>query len=303
MNIYKIKFQIGDIVLYSKEIPVSTITKTNCIKAEPLNILPQDEVDLPQYLPQLSIIPELVTKKMTVQNNKLYYIRSVYNNFFIDLSDYDSFADYLTKFSKKSRATLKRKVRKAEKEGFSYKIYQHADEVDEFHLHACAVGEHTYQNRLFNSSIPNDEDYKAQMKNLAEKDAFLGLILFKDNKPCAYLYLPIIEDVYIYAYLGYIQEFSKFSPGTILQFYAFEKIFDEKLKASYFDFTEGDGQHKEFFATDKRICCNCLVFEKTFSIMFLLKTQMMFDAFSGFLGKILDKYNLRAKIKKIIRRA
>ena len=39
------------------------------------------------------------------------------------------------------------------------------------------------------------------------------------------------------------------SPGTVLQYLALESIFDEKVN-SYFDFGEGEGDHKKMFATN-----------------------------------------------------
>ncbi|KGJ96792.1 GNAT family N-acetyltransferase [Colwellia psychrerythraea] len=301
MKTYNINFQIGDIVLFSHTIQISTVTKNNLFLSEPADALPEDDVPLPHYLPQLSITPELTIKKITAKEDKLFYVRSIYNNFFINLNEYSSFDEYLSKFSAKSRSTLKRKVRKAEKSGFTCKIYESIEEVDDFHQQACEVGEKTYQNRLFNSSIPNDRNYLEKMKTLALTGNLLGLILFKDDEACAYLYLPIENNEYIYAYLGYLKGLSKFSPGTVLQFYAFEKIFNQKPKATYFNFTEGDGKHKEFFATDKKTCCNCLIIEKSISAMILLYGQLAFDSFSTFIGQILDKYDLRAKIKKLIR--
>ncbi|NRA71091.1 MAG: GNAT family N-acetyltransferase [Gammaproteobacteria bacterium] len=302
MTTYNLNYQIGDVILFNKKISISTLTKSNFPTSTPLKQLPNNNADLPQYLPQLCISPQLISNKMTVIADKLYYIRSIYNNYYIKLNDFDSFEHYLEKFSSKSRKSLKRKVRKAETAEFSYQIYQTVEEVDEFHTYACQVGEQTYQKRLFDSSIPTDLSYREQIKSQAEQNNFLGLILFKDGHACAYLYLPIVNNQYIYAYLGYVQQHSAYSPGTVLQYYAFNEIFSQKLKADYFNFTEGDGQHKKFFATDKQTCCNCLVVKNSFKMRCYLKLQLMCDGFSAWLGQTLDKYKLREKIKKIIRR-
>jgi hypothetical protein len=302
MKIYNVKFQIGDFVFFTKKIPVASLVKSKVFESEPLMNLPESDGELPKYYPQLNVDRDIVKSKVTVKNGKLYYIRSFYNNYFIKLSDYNTFDEYLLKFSAKSRSTLKRKVRKAEAAGFTYKLYSKAEDVKEFHSYACDVGKDTYQNNLFDSSIPSEDSYRNEMLQLAEKGHFLGGVLFKDEKPCAYLYTPINEKQYVYAYLGYLPEFSKFSPGTVLQFQVFQRIFDEEPKAQFFNFTEGDGQHKEFFSTDKKVCCNCLIIENSLYNYLLLKTQTSFDSFSALLGRVLDKYNLRAKIKKIIRK-
>lgn len=302
MKVFNVKFQIGDLVFFSKDISVARVIKNKLFETELLMVLPEVNGELPQFFPQLNVDRDIVTSKVTVKNDKLYYIRAFYNNYFIKLNDYKTFDEYLLKFSAKSRTTLKRKVRKSEEAGFTYKIYSKMEDVKTFHRYACEVGKHTYQNNLFDSSIPKDKNYRNEILTLAKKGRFLGGILFKDEKPCAYLYTPVSEEQYIYAYLGYLPEFSKFSPGTVLQFKVFQHIFNEEPKAKFFNFTEGEGQHKAFFSTNKKVCCNCLVIDNTVYNYLLLTLQTIFDLLSAFLGKILDKYNLRGKIKKLIRR-
>jgi hypothetical protein len=302
MTIYDVKFQIGDFVFFTKKIAVASVIKCKVFESKPLMTLPEANGALPKFYSQLNVDSEIVASKLTVKKGKLYYIRSLYNNYYIKLSDYNSFDEYLLKFSAKSRSTLKRKVRKAEEAGFTHKLYSKVDEVTEFHSYACRVGNDTYQNNLFNSSIPSDESYRNEILDLAKKGLFLGGILFKDEKPCAYLYTPVNEDQYIYAYLGYLAEFSAFSPGTVLQFQVLQYIFDKEPKAKFFNFTEGNGQHKVFFSTDKKMCCNCLIIESSAYHYLLLTMQTIFDFFSTFLGKMLDKFNLRTKIKKLIRK-
>ncbi len=302
MTIYTVNFQIGDFVFFTKKIPIASVVKCNVFESEPLMTLPEANEALPQFYPNLNVDSDIVDNKVTLKKGKLYYIRSLYNNYFIKLSDYNNFDEYLLKFSSKSRSTLKRKVRKAEEAGFTHKLYSKVEEVAEFHSFACCVGKYTYQNSLFDSSIPSNEGYRNEMLELARKGLFLGGILFKDEKPCAYLYTPVNEEQYLYTYLGYLPDFSAFSPGTVLQFKVFQHIFDEKPKAKFFNFTEGNGQHKVFFSTDKKICCNCLILEGSVYNYSLLKMQIIFDLFSAFLGKMLDKFNLRTKIKKLIRK-
>ncbi|MFT6586617.1 MAG: hypothetical protein ACJARX_000366 [Psychroserpens sp.] len=299
---HNLNYQLGEIILYKKQIPISTRIETDFLNDTALTEFPNYDSPLPLLLPRIAINNELAKKKITINNNKIYYIRSSFINHFIKLTEFTSFDDYLQKFSSKSRATLKRKVKKALKNDFIVKIYQKEIEVDEFHTHACTVGRNTYQNKLFNASLPEDIRYKNKIKEQAKNDLFLGLVLFKESKPCAYLYIPIINDSYQYEYLGYIQEYSKFSPGTVLQYFALENIYNDKPKASYFDFTEGDGAHKSFFASHNKLCCNALILPNTFLSKFWVSLQVILDDFSSFIGNTLERFNLKNKLKKIIRK-
>ena len=305
MQKLNLNLQLGDVVLYRKQIPLIKTSNTNFMQSEPLQSLenlPVDTAALPHYFPRMSVSDELTSTKMVSKDGVLYYVRSSYLNHYIKLSDYDSFDDYLGKFSAKSRSTLKRKVRKAESSGFTYKIYQTVEDVEEFHSNACKVGEQTYQKKLFDAALPNTDAYLQKITKEAEKGHFLGLVLYKDNEPCAYLYCPIADNSYIYAYLGYLPVHSKFSPGTVLQFIALQHIYSSELNAEYFDFTEGDGSHKALFATGYKTCCNILVLEDAFKNNLWLKLQLFTDSFSTKLGQFLDKYDLKNKIKKLIRR-
>lgn len=305
MQYFYLNFQFGDLRLFRKAIPLREVTKTNFITSSEINKVEELEVtgdSLPHYFPRLSVSNELAQAKITRQNQNIYYIRQVFKNHFIKLDDFESFDGYLSKFSAKSRSTLKRKVKKAENLGFSHKVYENPEDVEEFHQYACLVGEQTYQKKLFDAAIPKSESYKQKIIDEAEQGRFLGLILFKDEKPCAYLYCPIIENLYVYAYLGYLHEYAKSSPGTVLQFKALEHIYANALKAQYFDFTEGDGAHKQLFATDHKVCCNVLVLNASLSNILLVKSQSMIDSLSNRIGALLDKYQLRNKLKKLIRR-
>jgi hypothetical protein len=305
MQNYTFNFQIGDIVLFKKVMPIAHVTHGNVVGEPVLNItdLAAQSSQLPHYFMRVVLADQQPQPPLTISDGKLFYVRTTYPNYYLKLDNFTTFDDYMGKFSGKTRSTLLRKFRQALQHGFQYKIYTTVAEVDEFHQLACAVGEKTYQYKLFNSSIPANAAYRDKIKQLAEQGNFLGLMLFYDNEPCAYLYCPIVDGHYVYAYLGYLKKYAEHSPGTVLQLAMLMHVYANPLKAVIFDFTEGDGKHKDMFATDKAWCCNCLVLENTLSNRFIVRQHMRVDAFSKLLGNFLDKYNLREKIKKLIRRA
>ena len=159
------------------------------------------------------------------------------------------FDAYLAGFSAKTRSTLKRKLRRfAEEAGgaIDVRCFSGPLEVEEFHRQARIVSGLTYQERLLDAGLPAGA--LEEMRALARRDALRGWVLFLLGKPVAYLYAPAVGDTLIYAYLGYDPEHAALSPGTVLQFEAMRMLMAEG-RFRWFDFTEGDGQHKRQFAT------------------------------------------------------
>ncbi len=301
---YKLNFQLGDKILFRKEIDLKqrhTMMSLLDYPIKDLTKLPVENKFNYQYFPRLIINDKAVQQKLRSTSNKIFYIRYKYPNYAIKLYQYHSFDDYLTKFSAKTRGTLKRKMNKASKSGFIEKLYFEEKDIDEFHKHACFVGEQTYQNKLFNSAIPKTEEFKSILKTQANNNDFLGIILFIKGTPCAYIYCPIINNVYQYSYLGHLPQYSKFSPGTVLQLKLLSHIYAQKLKAPYFDFTEGDGAHKKLFSTNLYTCCNCLVADNNLANQFWFRAQIFLDTLSNSLGHLLTKLRIKQLIKKLIR--
>ena len=88
--------------------------------------------------------------------------------------------------------------------------------------------------------------------------------------------------------------------GTVLQWLALESIFKEG-RFSIFDFTEGQSDHKRFFATDSVGCANVYFLRKTLSNSLLIRAHIAMEDFSKKTGDLLDRMGLKAKIKKLIR--
>ena len=116
----------------------------------------------------------------------------------------------------------------------------------------------------------------------------------------AYLYLPVADDVLIYAYLGYDQALASLSPGTVLQMHALEALFVEQ-RFRYFDFTEGDGAHKALFGTDAVQCATVFLLKPTLANRALLAGHQAFNAAVEGSGAWLDRIGVKARVRKLLR--
>lgn len=231
----------------------------------------------------------------------LCYIPARYQHCYIDFDM--SFDAYQKKFSSKTRSTINRKIRKFREHcggELKWETYKSPDVMREFFRHARAISVLTYQERLLDAGIPGDEAFIAQAEALAARNGVRAYILFDKDRPVSYLYCPIREGVLIYAYLGYDPEYMHLSVGTVLQWLAVEQMFEEG-GYRYFDFTEGQADHKRLFATDQRYCANVYLLRNSLRNRLLVRAHMIMNGASERIGKLLDDLGVKARLKRVLR--
>lgn len=225
----------------------------------------------------------------------------VYSRHYIDMAiGHDS---YMAQFSAKTRATLKRKMRKlADVDGGTLDVRTHhrPEQLDAFFAAALPLSGQTYQARLLDAGLPGHGAFREEAHRLASADNLRAYILFLEGRAVAYLYLPVVDDVLIYAYLGYDQALASLSPGTVLQMHALEALFAEQ-RFRYFDFTEGDGAHKALFGTDAVQCATVFLLKPTLANRALLAGHQAFNAAVEGSGAWLDRIGVKARVRKLLR--
>jgi CelD/BcsL family acetyltransferase involved in cellulose biosynthesis len=241
-------------------------------------------------LPRLALVPRMIR-----------YVPRQYRRHYVALEG--SFADYLGKFSAKSRSTLRRKVRKFEEfsgGAIHWAEYHRPEVMAEFQRLAREVSEKTYQEKMFQAGLPAGDDFLKAMADQAARNAARGYLLFHQGKPIAYLFCPVQEGNLLYQYVGYDPAFEQWSPGTVLLFLVLEKLFAEGGKAA-FDFTEGEGPHKEFFANRSTPCADVFFFPRTPYYLALVTVHSGLFYFSRGVTRVLDRLGVKARLKKLLR--
>jgi hypothetical protein len=214
--------------------------------------------------------------------------------------------EYLSRFSSKTRSTLLRKVRRfreASGEGESFRAYRDPAELREFHRLARMVSAKTYQERLLDSGLPEDEAFRRQMEALAAEDRVRAFMLFLGPKPVAYLYAPAAPDsrVLLYQYLGYDPEHASLSPGTVLQYLAMERLIEEGTWV-LFDFLEGETQEKRQFATRSVSCADLYFLRLSVRNIALVLGHTFTESTSDTASWILERAGVKRALKRWIRR-
>lgn len=304
-GVFEFKYQLGELTLFKTAVPLHVrrwkladsddIPNPDDIINEPLAEGRQGHI-----LRNIPVSDDLPLQARV--GDFLRYAVFQYQHCYIDLQQ--SYDEYLSQFSSKTRSTLRRKIKKYRE--FSggdirWAAYAKPEEMRTFYAYARAVSALTYQEKLLDVGIPDSEEFAQQLEALAEQDLVRGYILFHDDKPVSYLYSPIEESALIYAHLGYDPEYSKQSVGTVLQSLVIEQLCDEQ-RFKYFDFTEGQSAHKRLFASHQVKRANILYLKNTLKNRLLVKSHALTNRLSKALGDTLENMGIKKKIKDFLRR-
>lgn len=270
---------------------------------------PADEPQAPAPLPPPGCVGYIlrewpVSRELPVLERTGPYYRYVmlqYQHCYIDMAG--DFEGYRQKFSSKTRSTISRKVKKfAEHCGGSLKweCFRTPEEMDRFFPLALELSARTYQDRLLDAGLPDDAGYRAAMRQRAGLDEVRAYILFDGERPVSYLFCPVESGVLMYAYLGYDPEYRKHSVGTVLQWLALESLFEER-KFRFFDFTDGESDHKRLFATHQQRCANVMFVRADLRHGLVLRGHRGFTRFGEALGRLAERWGVKQAIRRMLR--
>ena len=299
-----LKFMVSDFTLYTKKLQLKvrqfeTINPAASIIEQwipPTNLNENEKGYLLRSLPLAEKQPRL-----KIENGYIYYIPAQFNRYYIDLQQ--TFDEYQHTFSSKTRSTIKRKIKKFNSfcnQSMYCKTYRNKEELQEFYWLARGISSKSYQEKLLDAGLPDTVEFTQEMLEKAQNDNIRAYLLFNDNIPVAYMYCPVQDNVLLYQYLGYDPDYMKWSVGTILHWFVFEDLFKE-AKFSYFDFTEGQSEHKRLYSTASILCGNIFIIQNSFKMRLWVRSHLKLEAVSDSLGKLLEHWGLKAKIKKLIR--
>ena len=239
--------------------------------------------------------------RLSRRGQLLVYVGHRYPRYFVDLSGgYDA---YLAKFSAKSRSTLRRKMRKFEELSggrIEWRVFRKPNELEEFFRLATPLSEGTYQERLFGSGLRADAAYQAPVQKLAEQDQVRAFLLFLQNQPIAYLLCPVRNGALIYDKQGYDPQHASCSPGTVLQLLALESLFNEGTHR-LLDFTEGEGEHKQFFSTHSVLCADIFLLRRRPWVITTVLAHAALESMTVPLRGVLHRLGLLARIRRLLR--
>ena len=223
-----------------------------------------------------------ISRTLGFDRNAIRYVAHRGRRYFIDLLP-GTFDDYFAKFSAKTRNTLKRKIRHfAERSGgtVDFRICSSPDEMIKFRSQALTVSAVSYQRKI-GFGLPESGEFSTHLMEQAAKGRVYGFLLMEHNKPVAYVYCRIDQDIVVYSYCGYDPEFAQFSPGTVLLFLVIKWLFQQE-KFKIFDLGNDGWGYKTMFATGAVKYLKVIWFPKTAPYFLLVILHMLvLRAWSG----------------------
>lgn len=241
---------------------------------------------------------------LRTQGDLLIYTPKTFPNYFVNLRLDGGFQQYLQNFSSKTRSTLNRKVRRfaeaSPHDKLDWRVYQTPEEMAGFLDLASELSESTYQARLLNCGLPTSAKFRKKTNELAGQGLAYGFMLFLAERPAAYVYCERRGGIVTYDYVGHDPALNALSPGTVLQYQLLEYLFADP-DASIFDFTEGEGNHKALFATDKKLCAKSLAFPRRMGTAMLIRSHIGLNQLNDFIDNLADRIGLRQKIRRLMR--
>lgn len=237
--------------------------------------------------------------RIAFESGYVRYAPTPYRRYYIDLSD--SFDTYLKHFTSRSRWTLLRKVKKFNAlPDAHWRAYRSACELLEFVDVAGGISKNTYQQKVLNAGLPDSQGFREQVIALANARSAIGAILFIGNQPVSYIFCRAEDGILLYEYVGYDPAVRDLSPGIVLQYYLLEELFNNhEFRA--FDFTEGEGQHKAFFATHSVLCADVYFFRNSAANIAVVLLHAAVSEGSILAGKIASKLRIKTTIKRFLR--
>ena len=239
--------------------------------------------------------------RLSVQDGLIRYVPAQYKRYYVDLQK-GSFEDYLAGFSSKTRGTLRRKVRKCAESAreMECREYRTPGQIDDFLALARPLSDRTYQERLLGKGLPTTAEFEDEMQALAAAGQLRAYLLTLDGRPAAFILCPIKDGVVQYEWVGYEPDFAPLSPGTVLQYLALEKLFAEGCHR-LFDFTEGEGSHKEFWARGFAQCADVYYFRNTVKNAIMVGGHATLRSVSRSAVSLLDRLGIKDRIKNGLR--
>lgn len=243
---------------------------------------------------------------LRLEHDAIVYTPRVFPNYYVDLGIEGGFEAYLQRFSSKSRSTLRRKLRRFAEAGpagaLDWRVYATEVEMQEFLEIAGALSAKTYQARVLDVGLPATPEFRREAIERAREGSARGFVLFLGEQAAAYVYTGLRAGVASYDHVGHDPALNALSPGTVLQYLVLQHLFADP-RVRVFDFTEGEGDHKAFFSTDKRLCAKSFAFPRRASTLALVRLHAWTQQLDGSIDALLERWALKQRIRRYVRAA
>lgn len=303
---HSLPFRIGDVIFPFWSFPALT---TEIAFRDLMS--PRSESELPferlrQGIEALVVVPcptsaaDPKMHRVKRLPNAIRYVPPSRVNFYIRLQG--TFADYLAALSVKARHELVRKRRNfsrlAGEDSPVIREYRRPEDVEEFQRIAHAISAKTYQYRQLKLGLPDDGQFRSELKAHAAADRLRGYILFKKDRAVAFGFCVVEGDILYYNKTGYDPDMYQCSPGIVLLYGLLELAFAEQ-RYTILNLGIGEGQWKRTYASDSIVLTEAYYFRPSLRNRSFAVGHAMVTGLSDFGGRLLSALRLKERYKKL----
>lgn len=192
---------------------------------------------------------------------------------------------------KRTRNTLKRRVRKFREYGggsLECVRVETEDQVDDFYELAVRIADRSWQYRNLGRRPEETVLSREKLRDLARIGCLRAYLLTCGAKPASYIIGYRYEDVLQFEETAYAEEYSSLSPGTVLYFLLLQDLYEHDPPA-FIDHGIGIGPHKEIFSNHVSYDTSVYLFRRTTRNRLRSSTHGMFSAGLHLAKRLLKK--------------
>ena len=190
-----------------------------------------------------------------------------------------SLDDFLHGKHKRTRNTLKRRVRKLRDHGggqLTCERVETGEQVDAFYESARLVAEQSWQFHSFGGCLEETALYLENLRNLARLGSLRAYLLKCGGRPCAFVIGYQYDDVLQFQQTAYAADFARFSPGTVLYYMLLEDLYTHR-RPKLVNHGVGVTPHKRLFTNRHALDTTVYLFRPTVANRLKSLTQGMFS--------------------------
>jgi len=205
----------------------------------------------------------------------------------------------------KTRKSVRYSIRALEKEMANrvhLRPFTRPEEVASFLDDAMPISETTYQYRLLNLGLRNRAKLTANFQPMADQGWWRGYILYCRDEPVAFIYGFRVGSSFYYWEVGYRPDWATWSVGTVAVIKLIENLITSDDRPARLDFVCGDHDYKRRLSNRQWEEQSLYLFPRKAGNFLTHRSLQLTNTISSRSGAILDRYNLKSRVKRYFRR-
>jgi Acetyltransferase (GNAT) domain len=242
-------------------------------------------------IPVESFACKMVYKDEHKRRRYFIHPRRLESREWIYLEPGNSLESFLEGKQKRTRNTLKRRVKKLREHGagsLECIRVETEDQVDAFYESAFAVAEKSWQHANLGRCLEETSLYRNNLQSLARLGVLRAYLLKCGGFPCAFVIGYQYEDILQFEQTAFSSDFARLSPGTVLYYMMLEDLYRYR-PPRLVNHGVGVTPHKRLFSNRESVDTSVHLFRPTIRNRLLCTAHALFNSALGIARRFLAK--------------